>query len=161
MTLVSTVTVGSGGAASIEWSGIAGTGKDLLIVVSGRNSAGDQIALTLNSDTTNANYSRRLLTGYNGGVTSTSASARPTIRIVDNTQTASTFSNNLIYIPNYTSSVAKSILIDNVDEGNNAFVNTEIAAASWSGTSAITTVTLAILGGTIVQHSTASLYIIS
>jgi hypothetical protein len=32
--LIETVTVGAGGAASIEWTGIAGTGQDLLVVFS-------------------------------------------------------------------------------------------------------------------------------
>ena len=163
MTLVSTVTVGSGGAASIEFTNIPQTGKDLLCVVSAREStsSGNQLALTFNSDTNNANYFRRLLTGYNGSVSSTSATARTSILINDSTQTANTFSSSAIYVSNYTSSVAKSVSIDQNDEGNNAFVTNQIAASSWSGTAAITTLGLVMPSGTLVQNSTASLYIIS
>ena len=163
MTLVSTVTVGSGGAASIEFTNIPQTGKDLLCVVSARESTstGNQLALTFNSDTTNANYSRRLLTGYNGSVSSTSASARTFILVNADTQTANTFSSCAIYVSNYTSSVAKSVSVDQIDEGNNAFVTNNLTATSWSGTAAITTLGLVMPSGTVAQHSTASLYLIS
>ena len=69
MTLVSTTTVPSGGAASIEFTGIAGTGKDLLLLLSARG-ADSELRLTFNSDT-GANYTHRRLQG-NGSTVSSS-----------------------------------------------------------------------------------------
>jgi len=48
MDLVTTVTVGAGGAAAIEFTGIAGTGKDIVIVLSSRSTGGDGVDVQLN-----------------------------------------------------------------------------------------------------------------
>jgi hypothetical protein len=166
MTLVSTVTVGSGGAASIEFTGIAGTGKDLLILLSNRLDAGQFTGnVQFNSDT-GSNYSqRRLFTNGNGVFSDSGSTTRiQFIGMGKNDATANTFASDAIYVSNYTSSVAKSVSIDGVSENNSADAFAYalgIAAGRWTGTSAITSVTLSADGSNFVQHTTASLYIIS
>lgn len=166
MTLVSTTTVGSGGAASIEFTGIAGTGKDLLLLVSGRStdaaSNGIPIRLALNSDTTNANYTGRALYGEGSGTpTSFTLGSREIADVPISTQTANTFSNNLIYLSNYAGSTNKSFSVDSVTENNGTSYRARILAGLWSNTAAITSITLSLGTGNFAQHTTASLYIVS
>ena len=166
MTLVSTVTVGSGGAASIEFTGIAGTGKDLLVVMSGRSDAAansDIVMANFNGDTA-SNYTTRYLRG--DGSTVASGTSSTTFlwfgSIPATNYTASTFGNAALYVSNYASSAAKSVSVDAVPE-NNAIANAHlyIIAATWTGTSAITSIKIDPNSGSFAQHSTASLYLVS
>jgi len=167
MTLVSTVTVGSGGAASIEFTGIAGTGKDLLILISSRNTGANGLYLTINSDTTASRYTYRALYGTGsatGSINGSNASGEGAYigEPNRNTYTANTFDNTSIYIANYAVSAAKSISVDSVTENNATAADQSINAVSYNQTTAITSLLLK-FGSTnnFVQHSTASLYIIS
>jgi hypothetical protein len=162
MTLVSTVTVGSGGAASIEFTGIAGTGKDLLVLYSLRvsssgSSSSDQLLLNGSS----ANFTNRSLYGTGSATGSGSASDSFVLDTNGSTSTASTFGNGLLYIANYASSANKSFSIDSVTENNATAAIQSIYAGQWANSAAITSLTLSRPSGTWVQHSTASLYIIS
>jgi hypothetical protein len=164
MTLVSTVTVGSGGAANIEFTGIAGTGKDLLVLVSGRlSTTNGNLDLTLNNSATG--YSWRYLRGSGSAVVSASGSAQSvfyTEQALPGTgESANTFSNTAFYFSNYTSSAAKSLSVDVVTENDATEAYQVLMAGAWSGTDAITSIKLAAPSGTLVQYSTASLYIIS
>ena len=164
MTLVSTVTVGSGGAASIQFTNIPQTGKDLLVLVSGRtntNSSTGSIVMDLNGNTTNANYPMKAMTGTGSSILNDGSAQRTPIEIAGNTSTANTFGNGLAYISNYTSTTNKSISVDSVGENNATSARQTILAASFTTSSAITSITLNGAGDTIAQHSTASLYIIS
>jgi hypothetical protein len=166
MTLVSTVTVGSGGAASIEFTGIAGTGKDLLLLVSARTNRtelNDVINVTLNDDSA-TNYAVRRLEG--GGASASSANFTAGFfrieQINGNTSTSNTFGNAQCYISNYSTTAAKSIATDVVTENNAATSWQTISAASWSGTAAITKISMTSgTSNSFLQHTTASLYIIS
>lgn len=159
MTLVSTVTVGSGGAASIEFTGIAGTGKDLLVLVSARHDSTSSITeVRFNSAT--ANRSMRRLTGDGTNVFSGN-DTNIWVRGGRSDATASTFANGSVYVSNYAGSTAKSVSIDGVTENNAALANQEIQAGLWNDTSAVTSVQLIPNSGNFVQHTSASLYIIS
>jgi len=168
MSLVSTVTVGSGGAASIEFTGIAGTGKDLLVLLSGRGVEAATLTdyyLELNGVTA-ANYNSRLLYGSGSSAASTTSTGyiNGAIRagwVPSSNATASTFGNDLIYISNYTSTTNKSISTDSVTENNATVSNQNLTAGSFTSSSAITSVKLYVAGVNFAQHSTASLYIIS
>lgn len=167
MTLVSTVTVGAGGAASIEFTNIPQTGKDLLILVSGRNSGANGLYLTLNGDTTASRYTYRMVygTGTVIGATSGTNTTGQGGYIGEsnrNSYTANTFDNSSIYIANYASSITKSISVESVAENNANAADQEINALSYNQTTAITSALVRYLSpDTFVQHSTASLYIIS
>lgn len=162
MTLVQTIAVGAGGAASIEFTGIPQDGTDLLIVCSFRDSntaAGNDFNCRLNGVTTG--YSFKYLWGNGSSVgsgSSTGASAYGVFLSQSNDLTANTFSNIQVYIPNYTSSVAKLLSIDGVTENNATGARQSINANRWTGTAAITTVRVFVGGATLLQNSTASLY---
>jgi hypothetical protein len=162
MQLVSTVTVGAGGASSISFSGIPQTGTDLLVVFSLRATGGDAISdiyPQLNSDTTYSNYTDRMLNG-NGSSAQSQIITLPYAWINGNTSTANTFGNGTIYVPNYTSSSSKSMSIDAVTENNASEAFQSMQAVRYSPTTAITSIRLS--GGlAFAQYSTASLYIIT
>ena len=161
--LISSVTVGSGGAASMEFTSIPGTYTDLLVKVSGRSAASssayDDLGIYFNSST--ANLSWKILYGTGAAASTTSGSTRYFAFVPGASATASTFGNVEYYIPNYAGSNNKSVSVDSVTENNATTVLTSIAAGLWSSSSAITTVTLNPANGNFVQYSTAYLYGIS
>jgi hypothetical protein len=164
MTLVSTVTVGSGGAASIDFNSIPATGTDLLVLFSARNSStADAFRIVLNSDTTNTNYSSRNL--YGRGTSSPGSGAELNSRFMGQTNissnTANTFSNQSIYFTNYTSTAAKSFSSDWSWEDNAGYNFMAIAAHLYLGTSAITSISFTPNANLFAQNSIASLYIVT
>jgi hypothetical protein len=158
--LVSTVTVGSGGAASIEFTGIPATGKDLLILLSARNTSTSigGAKFRLNGDTNDANYAAIRLFG-NGSTASSNTSYTNDIPGLGTT--ADTFGNIAIYTANYTSTTNKSISQDEVTENNATTAVQQIAAWSYTSSSAVTSCSIVGTSITFAQYSTASLYIIS
>jgi hypothetical protein len=72
--------------------------------------------------------------------------------------TASTFANNEVTIPNYTSSNFKSYSVDSVTENNATQAYAIFVAGLWSNTAAITSITLGLSSANFVQYSTAYLY---
>lgn len=159
ITLVSTVTVGSGGAASITINSIPQTGKDLLILVSARHDSTSSITeVRLNS--ASANRSMRRLTGDGTNVFSGN-DTNIWVRGARSDATSNTFANGWVYVSNYAGSAAKSVSIDGVTENNGTLANQEIQAGLWNDTSAVTSVQLIPNSGNFVQHTSASLYIIS
>ena len=158
MQLIESKTLGSA-QASIEFTNIPQTYTDLLLVTSLRCSA-DQAWAKLQINGSDANFSSRSLEGYGtDGVGSYSRSDNLNfIAINKSTWTSNTFSNQSTYIPNYTSSTAKSISIDMVSENNAGSGFTHIMAKLWSGTAAITSLTIVPQTGNLEQYSMASLY---
>jgi len=167
MTLISTVTVGSGGAASIDLASIPQTFTDLCIVYSLRSAitgtAADNIKIQFNNSTTG--YTYRLLYGTGGGTGSYSqaGSGTPTDGIAayasSSDNTSNTFGSISVYIPNYSGSTYKSVSLDAVTETNGSTAFQNITAGLWSNTSAITSVkVLSNTGQNMVQYSTASIY---
>lgn len=160
LSLVQTVTVGSGGAASIDFTSIPQTGTDLLVVFSGRTSDTAANALVKFNGST-ANLTARRLYGYNPESFGVGSDTAFTIGDIGGTSTtANTFSNGQVYIPNYAGSTNKSFSVDEVYE-NNGNAGKFIVAGLWSNTAAITSLSLYLSGGNWVQYSTASLYTIT
>jgi hypothetical protein len=155
--LIETIEVGSGGAASIEFTSIPQDGVSLVVLCSLRvtNNSGES-RIRLNNSTTG--YSAILL--YGDGSSAGSYSTSSTYIQLGDTQysaTANTFASVQVTIPNYTSSSAKSTSSENVSENNGTLAYQNVVAGSWTGTAAIAS--LQILGSSsFVQHSTASLY---
>ena len=163
-TLISSVTVGSGGASSIDFTSIPATYTDLKVVISGRTTRAtvqDSIQVQFNSDT-GANYAYRRLYGTGSAAASDSSTgdSSATCGYIDgNNATASTFGSCEFYIPNYAGSNYKSISSDGVSETNGSAANSALTATIWNSTSAITSI--GIKGGTganFQQYSTAYLY---
>jgi len=159
ITLISTVTVGAGGAASIDFTSIPGTYTDLKIVANLRaDNANTDGNVTFNGLTTNLT-SRQLYGSGSASGAATNASKILSYGLADaSTYTASTFSSVEIYVPNYAGSTNKSVSIDAVVENNAAAAYATIVAGLWASSSAITQVTLKADTGNLAQYSTASLY---
>jgi len=164
--LIASSTVGSGGAASIDFSSIPSTYTDLVLKGSTRISTSnnyDGIFIKVNNSTA-FQYADRTLYG-NG------SSAASIFNVVGdnnaglywlytngNNSTASTFGNFDIYVPNYAGSSQKSFSYDAVSENNATASWANITAGLWNQTTAINRLTLTPNGGTFLQYSTAYLY---
>ena len=162
--LISSVTVGSGGAATIDFTSIPQTYTDLLILVSGRsNTANVGDYLLLNFNNSSANLSSFTLGAFGPSSTFSGSEASLFINILPAANaTANIFGNNSIYLPNYTSSQNKSGSIEGGFENNSTsswFLM--MTAGLWSQTAAITSIKLDLLDGNFIQNSTAYLYGIS
>jgi hypothetical protein len=157
---ITTVTVGSGGAASVGFTSIPQTYTDLLIKLSVRSSQSGAYADygTINFNSSTANFSYRDVYGNGSAVSSTSGSTSLIMVYQGNAGTASTFGNIDFYIPNYISSNYKSFNIDSVVENNATLGYDILTAGLWSNTAPITSITLSPASGTWQQYSTATLY---
>jgi hypothetical protein len=167
-TLISSVTVGSGGAANIEFTSIPATYTDLLCVLSHRSAASvsgstNALGMKINGVTTNRTYRR--LEGFDGTSKASDNGSTDLIGLIQgNSTTASTFGSIQIYIPNYAGSSNKSFSVDGVTENNSSTGNDlAFVAGLWSQTTAITSLTFYDRTGSsnFVQYSTAYLYGIS
>jgi hypothetical protein len=161
--LIASNTVGSGGAATVTFSGIPQTYTDLQLVCSLRNAgAGNQEFVKISFNSNTSGYTLKTLQG-DGNATSSTDYSQPWFGYaVGADATASIFSNTQIYIPGYTLSNNKLISVDCVPE-NNIVSNQMIMSANlWSNTSAITSISLTMQNAAnFVQYSTAYLYGIS
>jgi hypothetical protein len=158
--LIASSTVGSGGAASIEFTSIPATYTDLCLKLSGRTSSTGSIYewvyIKFNSSTTG--YSYRLLQGNGSSAASYNNTTQYAGDITDGTATASTFGNYEVYIPNYAGSTNKSFSVDAVTENNGTTAVADLVAGLWSNSAAITAVNFTPRNGSFVQYSTAYLY---
>lgn len=163
MKLIETVTVGAGGSSTISLNSIPADFTDLLIITSLRGIS--YAGITLNGN--NSNTSMRVLWGtgsnaQNANYTSFTYNIWQTLS--KNGNTANTFGSSQIHIPNYRSSVAKSISIDSVGETNATGAEQIISGALWNNTAAITSISFTSLddnlnpSGVFAQHSSVSLY---
>jgi hypothetical protein len=165
MELITSVTVGSGGAASVTLPAtgtIPQTYTDLKIVVSARGTysgPGNSHSISLNGSS--ANFTSRLIQGSGTGTPVSGTLTQYIGDIVAANATANTFSNAEIYIPNYTSSNYKSISVDSVTENNATTAYATLVGLLWSNTAAITSITLTNDNGNYVEGSTFYLYGIS
>jgi hypothetical protein len=162
--LIQTVTVGSGGAASIAFTSIPGTYTDLKLVLSTRSSAGtaswSDYVVSFNSTSTSSNFAARALYGAGSGTPTSTSFTNSYLGVGEgNGGTASIFGSTEFYIPNYASSNNKPVSVDSVSENNAAASLITIVAGLWSNSSAITSISITDFnGGNFVQHSSASLY---
>lgn len=157
---IASVTVGAGGASSIDFTSIPSTYTDLVLKMSTRTSASTITGRAYVSfNGVNTNQTRILLLGNGSSSSSASSTGIATDRGTGNSATASTFANMEMYIPNYTSSNFKSVSIDAVGENNATEAYTGLIAGLWSATAAITQITLDPSdGGNWMQYTTATLY---
>jgi hypothetical protein len=161
LVLLEKVTVGAAGAASVTFSNIPQTGyNDLVMKVSAAGTNSNWFGISFNGST--ANFSGRDIEADGSSAYSYSRSDNLNVLLLDGTgNTANTFSNGEMIIPNYTSSNYKSFSVDTVNENNATAVITALRAGLWSNTSAISSITLTPYTGTISRYSTFSLYGVS
>ena len=163
-TPIATVTVGSGGSSSIDFTSIPGTYTDLCLLTSIRGNQDNGIIyyVRFNSDGGN-NYSYRYILKDSSDPTVVSSSGSAQNKLLlgivgGATPTASTFSNDMLYIPNYTSSNNKSLSFDSTMENNSTMQWMSLAAGLWSSSSAITSISIFPNTNVWIQHSSATLY---
>jgi hypothetical protein len=162
-TLISSVTVGSGGASSMTFSSIPSTYTDLSVLISARSTdagGGDYVVVRPNNATTNFTF-RNLASYDSASPVSENGTLEFYTPITAAGGTASTFGSTNLYIPNYASSNNKSASQEGVNERNSSSGALMLNANLWSSTAAITSLTLVCLFANFAQHSTAYLYGIS
>jgi hypothetical protein len=158
--LIQTITVGSGGAASIDFSSIPATYTDLELVFSIRtNRSGTTVdALGLKMNGVATNQTMRILYG-DGSNAGSQTDTTINTAVPASTTTASVFGSGHFYIPNYASANFKSVSAESVNENNAALSYIYFVAGLWSQTTAINQLTLySINSATILEFSSASLY---
>jgi hypothetical protein len=161
MELISTVTVGAGGSSTISFSAIPQTATDLYLTVSVRTSSSggaDDTRLGFNGST--GSFISKVLAGLGNGTNSFNFS-QGNIGTVNNSYVG--WSNAGVYIANYSiSGVNKNYLSDWTLENNQVSAYDYTVAGRWTGTAAITSLTLTnLFSGVFDQNSTVSLYTIT
>ena len=162
---IATVTVSTSAPTTIEFNTIPTTYTDLLVKLSVRTSKGsvsDSLGIYFNGSSTG--YTTRSIVG-NGSTATSGFDTGYTDAYVGESNadgaTASTFSNQEIYIPNYQSSNNKSFFVDSVAENNATQGYNQTIAGVWANTAAITSVrfrTFNTTNRTFNQYTTATLY---
>ena len=161
--LIASQTVGVLGATSITFSSIANTWTDLKLVSSTRSTvtSNNFYLGQFNGDSGTSNYRTIILQGDGSSASSISRTSDAGIwagQSDQSTTTANTFSNNEMYIPNYTSSNYKSISVDSVLENNATTTYSDLNAGLWLSTAAITQKSLVPSVGNFAQYSSFYLY---
>jgi hypothetical protein len=155
----------SGSASAITFNNIPQTFTDLMVVASTRSggSAIDvNLFVRLNGDASSSNYSMTRIYGL-GSSTASDRNSSVSYAQSGNgngaSSTASTYSNNNFYIPNYTGSNFKSWTGDAVIENNATSAVQMFTASLWRNTAAITSLQVGDFGGNnFVNASTFTLY---
>ena len=160
---IASVTVGSGGVSSIDFTSIPATYTDLVVKASLRNNASVSIRnayLRVNGDSSNIYYGK-IIDGIGSGIASASSGPDPILYwsglTNDTTSTTNTFSNYEFYIPNYASGSSKLINVDAAAENNATFGQQRFSALLAATSSPITSINI-IGEADFIQYSTAYLY---
>ena len=164
---LATVTVGVGGAATIEFANIPQSYTDLKILVSARSNIAayrSTIVMAINGIYSSTYAYRRV---YGTASTAGSDVTDPTTyfvcgEVVGASSTANTFTNTEIYISGYSSSTFQKpgyadAALEQNDSTNNRL---SLTASKWSGTQPISNIKLydSNTAQLFVQYSTATLY---
>lgn len=161
---IATVTVGSGGASSIEFTSIPSTYQHLQVRLIARSTATAfnfyGARLRFNSDT-GSNYAGHGLLGdgsstsaYGGGST---ANADGAITPGDNV-TASIYGASVIDILDYASTSKYKTFRALTGSDHNGAGSLRLLSGLWMNTAAVSTITLVTSGTNFKQHTTATLY---
>jgi len=158
-TLIASSTVGSGGAASIDFTSIPSTYTDLVLICSLRVARASTVNNTvIKFNSSSSSYSEKILYGNGSSAGSYSDTQIYDVNNAANS-TSNTFANSQFYIPNYTGSANKSVSNDSVAENNATAATSQLVAGLWSNSAAISSISLTDYSGTnFVQYSTAYLY---
>ena len=161
--LIQTITVGAGGAASIEFTSIPQTYTDLILMISSRatGAAIDVQAIVINGGTTTMT-SAIYLDSNNSGTPRSGSLYYYQALSQPSSYTANVFASSNIYIAGYSSTTAsKTLSAESALETNASGSYIGFTASFWNSTAAITTLSIQNQNGNFVQYSSASLYGIS
>ena len=158
---IATVTVGSGGSASIDFTSISSAYKHLQIRGINRNETSDNtFRIRFNSDS-GSNYSRHFL--YGDGSTATAAAGASTASIgvtiiATSSNASSIFSGFVIDILDYanTSKYKTVRSLGGYDANGSGYIT--LTSGVWMNTAAVTSITLISDSGDQNQYSSFALY---
>jgi hypothetical protein len=160
---IATVTVGSGGAANIEFTSIPSTYQHLQIRGIGRSTRSatiDDLGIRVNSDT-GSNYAYHLLRGDGTSVIAAAGATQTTGyagRIAASTATSSVFGVAIIDILDYTNTNKYKTIRSLGSSDNNGNGNVEFGSTLWMNTNAITSILLYPPTYNFSQYSSFALY---
>lgn len=159
--LISSVTVGAGGAASVTFGSgvtIPQTYTDLIVKISGRDSVTGTNNIYVSVNGLSAGKWMWMRGDGGSAISGSNASSAGFLGYTPTaSDTSNTFGNLEIYIPNYTSSNYKSISGDGVSENNGSQAFATLTANLFTQTAAITSLTFTV-NTAFVQFSTFYLY---
>ena len=157
---IATVTVGAGGAASIDFTSIPSTYTDLVLKISGRSLRSgtpyDDLNIAFNNST--SNFSAKAIQASGSGTPSSFSPVNFIGQLDTTANTASTFTSVDVYIPNYAGSNYKSYSVESVQEENGTTAYSNLIAGLWSVSTAINRITLTAGSANLAQYSSATLY---
>jgi len=159
---IATVTVGSGGSATIDFTSIPQTYTDLKLVLSTRTNltaTRDDFKITFNGIT--SGYSRRRVMGIDDVAYSQASSSQSYFEVntSDDGITANVFGSLEVYILNYTSANQKTFSSEETSESNGSNYLLQFQGGLLANTAAITQITATTTSTTLFkQYSTGTLY---
>jgi hypothetical protein len=167
MKLISTVTVGAGGASSITFTSIPATFTDLYLVLSLRNTTSSNEFTVMRMNAVTSGYNWRSLNAEEYGAVGTFAASG--LGITDaamigmnfgTNATSSTFGSTAVTIPNYAGSTAKTFASESIAANTaSAPARMHLTGGTCTSTAAINSLTIyGYFGYSFAQYSTASLY---
>jgi len=161
LSLIQTVEVGPSGTSGMLFSSIPQNFDDLVLLVSARSTRAGQpadlLSLRINGVTTN--QSSRLIQGTGTGRSTFTLSTLQTAPATGPTATSNVFGSAEIYITRYTDSLPKLFSSSGVDTNTTTAANQWLVSGIWNSTAAINSIEIfSVNSGTIVEHSSASLY---
>jgi hypothetical protein len=162
--LISSTTVGSGGAANITFTSIPNTYTDLVLKLSGRTNpvATDWVNCSVTINGSTSNFSQVFLFGDGSATSAASRTDNLNIGFANaSTSTSNTFSNEEFYFTRYASSNLKRFGVDKIGETNAAAAYQHTNSVLWSNSAEITSITITPQSGSYVENTTAYLYGIS
>ena len=157
-----TVTVSSGGVASVAFAGIPQGYKHLQIRASVRNTAGtyNDIRIAFNGDNgTTYSWHRLIGDGASAGAGGGASTTLSTVGLyTGSSQTAGIFAANIMDILDYSSSSKNKTVRSLVGADGNGSGYVIFYSGAWYNTNAITTINFTPLSGSFAEASTFSLY---
>lgn len=157
---LATVTVPSGGAASVTFAGIPTGYKHLQVRFIARGASGGAIYTQFNGDT-GANYSSHNLNGDGSTAVAQAQTSTSTPLIIRNggiSTTANTFSAGVVDILDYANTTKNKTLRSLAGQDLNGSGLIEFASNAWYNTAAISTITMTHNGSGFTQYSQFGLY---
>jgi hypothetical protein len=158
---IATVTVGSGGASTIDFTSISGTYTHLQVRYIARNTdaSGNNMFYQFNSDTAN-NYVRHVLYGDGSSAVADTNASSPSIAfasVANSSRLASTFAAGVIDILDYANTNKNKTTRSLTGREDNTNGIVLFASGLWRSTNAITSIQFT-TSGNFAQYSHFALY---
>jgi hypothetical protein len=152
---LASVTVGAGGVSDISFNGIPAGYKHLQIRALWKSSSGAELRISLNSDTTDANYYRHYLQGSGSSVQAGGGSSRS---IMGYNGSTTYFEGTISDVLDYTNTNKNKVFrtLWGYDDNGSGYIG--ITSGLWSKTFAIDSINLSPTAGTFSEYSSFALY---